>query len=161
MKNETPPIKRPVGRPRTTLADIPHNWDEIGTDLAQQGAASVEIMCALGIYRTGYATLIEDCDEFRAADTKWQHLCEQWWHRQGREMTTGKNDKGQATVWKFNMANRFRWRDKFDHEIGGNDKPIKIDYSGMTSEQLAALEAIAEAVAATSSGASVADNGEA
>ena len=38
-------------------------------------------------------------------------LCRVWWERHGRKMTTGEAD-GNATVWIFNMKNRFGWNDK-------------------------------------------------
>lgn len=118
--------KRPVGRPRTTLNDLPDNWEEIITTLSQEGASNVEIMCMLGIQRSAFKTLKKDFPEFCAAVKRGKLLCEAWWERRGRDMAMGAD--GNPTVWIFNMKNRFEWRDKSEvdnkHEHSG-----KIDSS--------------------------------
>lgn len=102
--------KRPVGRPRTTLNDLPEDWEKIIIEASQEGASNVEIMCLLGIYRSAFRTLKEDYPEFRAAVKRGKLLCQAWWERRGREMSCG--DNGNPTTWIFNMKNRFDWRDK-------------------------------------------------
>ena len=108
-------IKRPVGRPRTTVEDLPDNWQDTIVDCGQGGGSAVEIRCLLGIGESAWNTLIEDSTEFRGTVKKAKSLCEVWWERRGREMATGS--EGNATVWIFNMKNRFGWHDKqaIDH----------------------------------------------
>lgn len=111
--------KRPVGRPRTTVNDLPENWRQIMLDCGQEGGSATECRCLLGIAQTAWETLLEDSEEFRIAEKERQALCEVWWERQGRKMTV--EGQGNATVWIFNMKNRFGWRDKqeIDHTSKG------------------------------------------
>lgn len=119
--------KRPVGRPRTTLDDLPDNWKEIMRDCGQDGGSAVEARCLLGIGSSAWATLLEDSDDFRVTEKERQALCEVWWERQGRRMTTGGD--GNATVWIFNMKNRFKWRDKPESEEDeGEGDPLSISF---------------------------------
>jgi len=68
---------------------------------------------------SAWGTLLEDSAEFRRTVKSGQDLCQVWWERQGRKMTTGAD--GNATVWIFNMKNRFSWHDKqqVDHTTNG------------------------------------------
>ena len=102
--------KRPVGRPRTTVDDLPDDWKDIVIDCGQEGGSEVEMRCLLGIGDSAWYTLMEDSDDFRRTIKQARALCEVWWERQGRKMAAGAD--GNATVWIFNMKNRFRWRDK-------------------------------------------------
>lgn len=101
---------RPVGRPRTTTADLPDDWENIMREAAQEGASDVEVRCLLGIGESGWYTLIEDDEQFCRTVKECKSLCQVWWERTGRKMTMGAD--GNATVWIFNMKNRFGWHDK-------------------------------------------------
>ncbi len=105
-------MANPVGRPRTTLADLPEGWKQAMINVAHDGGSKIEAMAGLGISKTGWATLQEDSPEFNATVEKCDLLCQTWWETQGRKMTTGS--QGSAVVWKFNMQNRFNWREKTD-----------------------------------------------
>lgn len=111
--------KRKVGRPRTTTNDLPEDWKQIMLDIGQEGGSAVEARCMLGISESAWRTLLEDSDEFRSTEKTRQALCEIWWERRGREMATGSD--GNATVWIFNMKNRFGWRDKQDIDHSSKD----------------------------------------
>ena len=106
--------KRKVGRPRTTTGDLPVGWENTLIDCGQEGGSAVEMRCLLGIGESAWGTLLEDSDDFRRTVKKAQALCEVWWERTGRGMATGAD--GNATVWIFNMKNRFGWRDKQEIE---------------------------------------------
>lgn len=114
--------KRPVGRPRTTVDDLPENWKEIMHDCGQEGGSAVEARCLLGIAQTAWETLLEDSEDFRVTEKERQALCEVWWERQGRRMT--KDGQGNATVWIFNMKNRFGWRDKSEIDHQSSDRSM-------------------------------------
>jgi hypothetical protein len=111
--------KRPVGRPRTTVEDLPQDWKQIIMDCGQEGGSAVEMQCMVGVARSAWETLLEDSEDFRSTVKSAQALCQVWWERQGRKMTTGAD--GNATVWIFNMKNRFSWHDKqqLDHTTNG------------------------------------------
>lgn len=65
--------------------------------------------------------------------------CQAFWEKAGRNMMLGLKSeqtdpvtgekheidytKGNATVWIFNMKNRFNWRDKVDHT--SDNKPMR------------------------------------
>ena len=111
-------MANPVGRPRTTIDDLPEDWEQLICDAAQEGASAIEIRCILGIGDSAWDTLLEDSEEFRLAVKKGQMLCQVWWERHGRSMTKGES-MGNATVWIFNMKNRFGWKDKTETEHTG------------------------------------------
>lgn len=120
--------KRPVGRPRTTVNDLPADWREIMRDCGQEGGSATEARCLLGIGESAWGTLLEDSEEFRRAEKTRSSLCEVWWERTGRKMATGAD--GNATVWIFNMKNRFGWRDKQDINHASEDgsmSPTRIE----------------------------------
>ena len=110
--------KRPVGRPRTTVNDLPADWREIVMDCGQNGQSAVTIRCKLGIATSAWETLLEDSQDFRETIKEAKILCEHWWEERGREMAMGLD--GNATVWIFNMKNRFGWKDKTETEHTGN-----------------------------------------
>ena len=100
-------------------------------DCGQDGGSAVEMQCMVGVARSAWETLLEDSEDFRSTVKSAQALCQVWWERQGRKMTTGAD--GNATVWIFNMKNRFSWHDKqqLDHSsTDGSMKPVdKVEIS--------------------------------
>lgn len=115
-----------MGRPRTTVKDLPDNWIAIMREASQDGASAVELRCLLGIGDSAWETLIEDDEDFHRTVKECKALCQVWWERQGRKMSVGEAD-GNATVWIFNMKNRFGWGDGSQkHELTGpNGAPIE------------------------------------
>lgn len=111
--------KRPVGRPRTTTDDLPGNWEQVLIDCGQEGGSAVEMRCLLGIGQSAWETLLEDSEHFRLTVNRAHALCAVWWERCGRGMATGAD--GNATVWIFNMKNRFGWRDQKDVSLTNPD----------------------------------------
>lgn len=109
--------KRPVGRPRTTVAALPDGWQYLIEALGREGHSDNSMMVALGISDTGFATLMKDDEEFSQAIKQARRYCHYWWENLGREGAIGKA-KINPTIWIFNMKNRFGWRDKteVDHQ---------------------------------------------
>ncbi len=126
--------KNPVGRPRTTVEDLPEDWETIMLDNAQEGASALEIRCKLGIAQTAWETLLADSEEFRLTEQKCMALCQVWWEAHGRKMV--KDTLGSAAVWKFNMQNRFGWREKIER-----DDTVKttVNVKGLSDAALAEL----------------------
>jgi hypothetical protein len=89
-------------------------------DAAQEGASDVELRCLIGVASTAWYTLVDDDIDFCKTVKECKELCAAWWERRGREMAIGAD--GNATVWIFNMKNRFGWRDKQEIEqtVTGN-----------------------------------------
>lgn len=89
----------------------------------QEGQSAVTIRCKLGIGESAWDTLLTDYEEFRRTVKTAKALCEHWWEERGREMALGAD--GNATVWIFNMKNRFGWKDKSETAITGpNGSPL-------------------------------------
>ncbi len=112
-------MANPIGRPRTTTSDLPDGWEEIMRDAAQGGASDVEVRSLLGIGESGWYTLIEDDEQFCRTVKECKALCQVWWERTGRRMAGGEAE-GNATVWIFNMKNRFGWKDKSEVDHSGS-----------------------------------------
>lgn len=113
-------------------------------EAAQDGASDVEIRCILGIGESAWGTLLEDSEEFCRTVKKAHDLCRVWWERHGRKMTTGQAD-GNATVWIFNMKNRFGWADKTNTEItGANGDPISLLLTQVQGNSLGVSQSTAD-----------------
>ena len=130
--------KNPVGRPRTTLNDLPDDWERIVCDAAQNGASAVELRCLLGLTQTSWTTLLEDSEEFCITVKKAQDLCQVWWERCGRSMASGQA-QGNATTWIFNMKNRFGWNDKAQADFVVNKNEILNISPDLSPAQLKAM----------------------
>jgi hypothetical protein len=104
-----------VGRPRTTIDKLPHDWKEKLFAAANEGASKLEMMVAVGIGDSAWDTLQEDSEEFRLAVQRAKNLSQIWWEKKGRELT----ENGSAVTWKFNMQNRFGWSEKNDTTLSG------------------------------------------
>ena len=118
-------VERPTGRPRTTVDDLPSNWKKLMLDCGQDGGSATEARVLLGIGNSAWDTLLKDSSIFRETEKRRKALSEVWWERQGRKMAVGA--EGNATVWIFNMKNRFGWRDK--QEIDSTHRLVKDDGS--------------------------------
>lgn len=114
----------PAGRPKVKLTDLPPNWKQDMIDLSLEGGSNVELMidCLGGISNDLWSRLIKDEPEFSETVSICKQNQKRWWNKQGRKMAV--DNQGNATVWVFNMKNRFGWRDK--QEITGDEtKPIQ------------------------------------
>ena len=107
-------IKNPVGRPKKTLDDLPKDWKERMLAYGADGASEVEIRMEVlgGICHRTWEGLIKDYGEFCETVNQSKGLCQAWWEKHGRKMARGDCKDGNATIWIFNMKNRFAWRDK-------------------------------------------------
>jgi len=118
-----------VGRPRTTIDKLPHDWKEKLFAAANEGASKLEMMVAVGVGDSAWDTLQEDSEEFRLAVQRAKNLSQIWWEKKGRELT----ENGSAVTWKFNMQNRFGWSEKNDTTLSGpGGNPIQIQEVKLT-----------------------------
>lgn len=130
----------PVGRPRTTLDDLPEGWKELMMAEAQQGASQVTLMVKLGVGATAFNTLLDDYEEFRQTYEACRMLAQHWHETVGRNMMVGAN--GNAVAWKFAMQNQFGWRDK--QQLSGDpEAPIQQSVT-VKKQSLSKEELIAE-----------------
>lgn len=115
-------LDAPVGRPRTSVDDLPENWKEVMMAEAQDGGGPTAYMVKLGIGSSAYQTLIDDSEDFRNTLEACILLCRYWWETQGRKMASGAD--GNATVWSLNMTNRFNWRSGRNEVVGDPNAPL-------------------------------------
>jgi hypothetical protein len=104
--------------------------------MAEDGASDVEMIAYLDISKDLWYRWIEEEEEFSNTIKRCHALCEAWWTRHGRQMATGIAD-GNATVWIFNMKNRFKWRDKIEQDITSSDgsmSPTTIELVGVKAK---------------------------
>lgn len=125
-----------MGRPETTMDDLPANWKEDIITLASEGASDVEIRAKLGITKDFWYKFKKRGGEFTETLKKAKLLCKAWWLEKGRKNLDNK--EFSPVLWYMNMKNRFGWSDK---------KVIKqdIDIKGkvrLTDEEKEAIRAI-------------------
>ena len=114
-----------MGRPKESIAyrieqgKLDKDWEEKITDLAAEGASDVELRLVLDISDDLWYRWIDEEPDFSRTVKRCKALCQVWWERQGRKMSSGESD-GNATTWIFNTKNRFGWKDKTETEHSGN-----------------------------------------
>lgn len=132
----------PVGRPRTTVDDLPENWKDVMMAEAQEGGGPTAYMVKLGIGHSALQTLLTDSEDFRSTFEACLLLQQYWWENQGRKMAAGAD--GNATVWSLNMTNRFNWRSGRNEVVGDKTAPVQVEVKkqSLTKDELMAeLEA--------------------
>lgn len=114
---------------------------EILPKMFENGQSVSEVCKLLGTSRISFYNWVKKYPEFKAAFEEGKSLSEAWWMKLGRDGAAGKRAI-VPSVWIFTMKNRFKWRDKIDHEVGGKDgKPIETITREMTAEEAAAAYA--------------------
>ena len=69
----------------------------------------------------------EDHEEFMDAKDVGTQRSRLFWESLGIEAAKGKIPNFNASVWIFNMKNRFGWRDREREELIGDIEPVVID----------------------------------
>lgn len=111
-------------------------------ECGREGGALVEMRAVLGIGISAWETLLTDSEEFREAKADAVALSEIWWHKVGRAQATGA--PGNASVWIFNMKNRWGWRDQVQIDNTSSDgsmtpsRPVTIQVVGVDPEDMEA-----------------------
>ncbi len=73
-------------------------------------------------------------EEFSDAVKEGLALSQMWWEDAAQNNLTA--DKFQSTTWKFNMANRFRWRDHIETITQVRSLKTKEEIEKMSMEEL-------------------------
>lgn len=105
------------GRPKKTLDCLPKGWEEGVISLGKEGASDVEIRGYLGISDDLWDRFLIEEPTFSRTIKEARTQCRIWWERTGREgcFMGGKDNPFNATVWIFNMKNRFKWTDRTEN----------------------------------------------
>lgn len=119
-----------AGRPKDQVEErLPEGWQERLYELAEQGASDVELRNELGISHSLWYRWLEEDETFSQTIKRCHAMCHSWWESTGRKMAAGIQD-GNATVWIFNMKNRFKWVDKVETAITGADGgPVDVNHT--------------------------------
>lgn len=102
-------MKNPVGRPRTTLNDLPQNWQLTMQEMGREGHFDVDVRVALSITKEMWYTLIEHEPEFAEAVNNFRELSHNWWNSIPRMgFKTGKSKDLNSNLYSLIMRNRFK-----------------------------------------------------
>ena len=138
------PDKKPVGRPSKYRED----YDALLIDFMAEGMSFEAFGGHIGVTRPTLYTWLDKHPGFKAAYDLGQTKCQEWWENLGKQMARGVSEERvlvkelhretpdgvvteqvygpaspNASVWIFNMKNRFGWRDKT--ELSGDpDRPV-------------------------------------
>jgi hypothetical protein len=122
-----------MARPKESIQDriskgmIKSTWEEDCLALSKDGASDVELREELNISDDLWYRWIDEDEEFSRTIKRCHRLCQIWWERHGRKMASGQAD-GNATVWIFNMKNRFGWTDRTQQDNISTDGSISISW---------------------------------
>lgn len=105
-----------------------------------EGAGDVEIARILGITINRFHDLCEENDQFAELVERGRTMAQAWWYEQGRKGLFA--DKFSASLYAFNMKNRFGWADKVEMGDKSTDGPVNLDQA--TAELKATLRRIAK-----------------
>ena len=95
-------------------------------DYMAQGKSKEAFAGHIDVAKQTIYTWMEAHEEFLDAIKKGEAKCQDFWEEMGIQMALA--GQGNATVWIFNMKNRFSWRDKTETEITGKDgQPFRIE----------------------------------
>lgn len=133
---EAKALRNKGGRPRTTINDLPKNWEKIMISLADKGKGVTAWMVNLDIERSALNTLLEDSDQFRYIYEKCKLRCKLWHEDIGNGMMKGK--AGSAAVWTFVMSNKFGYVSHKHQLSGDRDNPVAVEVTNkeLTDDEL-------------------------
>lgn len=135
-------MAKKVGRPLTTIKDLPKGWEERIINLAKEGASIVELAVELDISRGTFYALSERDEYFLNTVKKCKRLCEAWWLKKGR--TELDNKDFSYTGWYMNMKNRFNWADKKEIKEEVKQEVTTLNIDNLSLDELKSLERISD-----------------
>jgi len=106
----------------------------------ENGESVAEVAQELGVSRMTFYRWVDKHKEFREAYEEGLFRSEAWWLRLGRAGAAGQIRGANATMWIFNMKNRFKWRDLPAEEGGGPGDMTPEEFARRASAALAEME---------------------
>jgi len=126
--------KRPVGRPRKTLNDLPEGWQLRLKEMGAEGMLDIDAIVYLGISKETFYVMLEEYTEFSDAVNEMRNLSQTWWASIPRKgFKDGKSKDLNSNLWHLVMRNKFKdeWNTekKVDITTGGDkiDSTKKIE----------------------------------
>ena len=102
------------GRPPTRqLSDLPEGWVDDMLDLYARGASDTEVRVKAleNMGDTLWYRFLDREPEFARVVRQGRRICQSWWEEIARNAVDRSMQTFNATIWIFNMKNRFGWRD--------------------------------------------------
>jgi len=117
-------MKKPAGRP----SKFKEEYCQQLIDHMAQGLSFETFGIPQKIPVSCLYTYAQKFPTFAEAKKEGFRACQLFWESMGRSAAVGKIDNFNATVWIFNMKNRFQWRDRTDsvHQIEITQKPMQL-----------------------------------
>lgn len=109
------------------------------------GQSVAEVAVTLGISRATFYNWVDKYPKFREAYSQGQFISEAWWMQAGRLGMMGRIQNVNAAMWIFNMKNRFKWRDKPDPELVGDDEMTPEEFARRAHDALMEMEELDDA----------------
>ena len=113
-----------LGRPKKTLKDLPEDWRDRLIELGRAGKSQEYMAASMGIGKELFYRFKAEEQDFSNAVSEAIGYSRMFWEDAGIEgmYMGGKDNPFNATVWTFNMKNRFAWADKqeVDHTTKGD-----------------------------------------
>lgn len=126
--------KRPVGRPRKTLNDLPEGWQIKLREMGQEGMLDIDAIVYLGIAKDTFYVMLDEYPEFLEAVQEMRQYSQSWWASIPRKsFKDGKSKDINSNLWHLVMRNKFgnEWNaeKKVDITSGGEkiDSTKKIE----------------------------------
>ena len=126
--------KRPVGRPRKTLNDLPEGWQLRLKEMGAEGMLDIDAIVYLGISKETFYDFLGEYSEFSDAVNEMRNLSQTWWASIPRKgFKDGKSKDLNSNLWHLVMRNKFKdeWNTekKVDITTGGDkiDSTKKIE----------------------------------
>jgi len=126
--------KRPVGRPKKTLADLPQYWETKLKEMGAEGMLDIDAITYLGISRETFYEFYKEYPDFTNTINEMRDLSHTWWASIPRKgFKDGKSKELNSNLWALVMRNKFKdeWNTekKVDITTGGDkiDSTKKIE----------------------------------
>jgi len=105
------------------------------TEMFESGQSVAEVCLELRIGRTTFYNWVDKYPKFKRAYEEGAFISEAWWMALGRAGAAGQIPLNTG-AWIFNMKNRFKWRDRPDPEVMGDDEMTPEEFARKAHDAL-------------------------
>jgi len=121
------------GQPKRTLDSLDSSWQDTIIGMMTNGQSKQEVKAVLNICNALHTRWMKDEPEYAETIKRGEELSQAWWEDQIRKAAIGETKGANATLFIFNMKNKFPndWRDKTEREVSGS-----IGITDLTDEEL-------------------------
>ena len=101
--------KRPVGRPKKTLNDLPPGWKTKLREMGEEGMLDIDAIVYLGISRETFYEFLKEYEDFTNTVNEMRDLSHTWWASIPRKgFKDGKSKDVNSNLWHLVMRNKFK-----------------------------------------------------